>query len=109
MWYKPGPLDRAPPFVAPHQPRVDFRLWFFGLGFRRGVPEYAGVLLHRMCTDPEAVQPLFTSSLPEHPEAVRIVFGRYRFTSFGDEGDAWWTRSWIGMIPEVSCDLARER
>ena len=26
--YKPGPLDRPPPFVAPHQPRLDFQLWF---------------------------------------------------------------------------------
>ena len=29
--YKPGPVDRPPPFVAPHQPRVDFLLWFYGL------------------------------------------------------------------------------
>jgi hypothetical protein len=109
FWYKVGPLDRAPPFVAPHQPRVDFRLWFYGLGFRRGVPEYVGVLLHRMCTDPEAVQPLFASELPAEPEAVRIVFGRYRFTDPEQrrESGAWWSRTWLARIPEVSCEEAR--
>ena len=30
--YKPGPLDRAPPWVAPHQPRLDWQLWFAALG-----------------------------------------------------------------------------
>lgn len=103
LWYKPGPLDRAPPFVAPHQPRVDFRLWFYGLGFRSGVPTYVGTLLERMCTDPQAVQPLFASRLPAEPEAVRIVFGRYRFTTFEEGGDAWWTRTWLAMVPEADC------
>ena len=109
FWYKAGPLDRAPPFVAPHQPRVDFRLWFYGLGFRHGVPEYVGVLLHRLCTDPEAVQPLFASELPAEPEAVRIVFGRYRFTGPEQrrESGAWWSRTWLARIPEVSCEVGR--
>ena len=25
--YKPGPLGRAPPWVAPHQPRLDWQMW----------------------------------------------------------------------------------
>src|SRR5207244_8607979 len=30
--YEPGDPDRPPPFVAPHQPRVDFLTWFLLLG-----------------------------------------------------------------------------
>lgn len=30
--YKPGNLSRAPPFVAPHQPRLDWQMWFAALG-----------------------------------------------------------------------------
>ena len=52
-----GAPARAPPFVAPHQPRVDFRLWFYGLSYRRGMPAYVATLLERLCTDPEAIQP----------------------------------------------------
>eukprot|EP00943_MAST-04B_sp_MAST-4B-sp1_P002091 g2091.t1 len=29
--YKPGKLDQAPPFVAPHQPRLDWQMWFAAL------------------------------------------------------------------------------
>src|SRR5262249_24499353 len=34
--FKPGDPERRPPFVAPHQPRVDFLLWFYGLSYRQG-------------------------------------------------------------------------
>ncbi len=33
MHYKPGPLERPPRFATPHQPRIDFLLWFYGLSF----------------------------------------------------------------------------
>src|SRR5579871_4081617 len=29
--YKPGDLGRAPPFVAPYQPRLDWQMWFAAL------------------------------------------------------------------------------
>jgi hypothetical protein len=30
--WKPGPLDRKPGFVEPHQPRLDWQMWFAALG-----------------------------------------------------------------------------
>jgi hypothetical protein len=94
MHYKPGPLDRAPPFVAPHQPRVDFQLWFYGLSYRRGTPQYVNTLLRRLCEDPPAVQPLFVDALPPEPRAVRIEFYRYHFTTpqERERSGNWWTR-----------------
>ena len=53
--HKPGDVTRAPDFVAPHQPRVDFRLWFYGLAFQRRPPAYVTTLLERLCEDPPAV------------------------------------------------------
>ena len=47
--HKPGDVARAPDFVAPHQPRVDFRLWFYGLAFQRRMPAYVSALLERLC------------------------------------------------------------
>ena len=29
--YKPGPLNRAPRWVAPDQPRLDWQMWFAAL------------------------------------------------------------------------------
>jgi len=94
MHYKPGPLDRAPPFVAPHQPRVDFLLWFYGLSHQRGTPQYVKTLLHRLCEDPRAVQSLFVTALPQRAQAVRIEFHAYHFTTpvERDVTGNWWTR-----------------
>ncbi len=100
--YKPGDVRRAPEIVAPHQPRVDFQLWFYGLGFRHGTPEYVAALLDRLCHDPAAVQPLFTQALPAHPESARIAFWRYRFSPPGQAG-AWWTREALGTTRALPC------
>jgi hypothetical protein len=103
--YKPGSLERSPPYVAPHQPRVDFRLWFYGLSFQRGLPRYVHALLQRLCRDPEAVAPLFAGALPPAPEAVRIAFHRYRFTSWRQRAKtgAYWSREPIFTSPPRSC------
>lgn len=103
--YKPGHPSRAPPFVAPHQPRVDFRLWFYGLSYRRGMPLYVDTVLARMCTDPEAVQPLFAERLSPAPDSVRVVLYRYRFSSRerrADTGD-WWTREIVMTQAPLRC------
>ena len=36
--YKIGDVRRAPPFVEPHQPRLDWQLWFAALGARTSDP-----------------------------------------------------------------------
>jgi hypothetical protein len=106
--YKPGDPTRAPPFVAPHQPRVDFLLWFYGLSSRRGIPPYVGALLSRLCSDPEAVAGLFPAPLPERPTAARIAFYRYHFTTPAERRatGAWWRREWVGATPPLGCDGA---
>ncbi|HTM44181.1 MAG TPA: lipase maturation factor family protein [Polyangiaceae bacterium] len=105
MHYKPGPLDRAPPFVAPYQPRVDFLLWFYGLSFQRGTPGYVVNLLHRLCDDPQAVQPLFVEPLPAHPQAVRIAFNAYHFTTSDERAQTgnWWKREEAGQPITMGC------
>jgi hypothetical protein len=105
LHYKPGALARAPAFVAPHQPRVDFQLWFYGLSFRRGQPAYLQTLLDRVCRDPTAVQPLFASALPMHPAAVRLVFWQYHFTTPEERRStgAWWRRDLVATMRPLSC------
>jgi hypothetical protein len=107
--YKPGDPKRAPPFVAPHQPRVDFQLWFYGLSAERGVPTYVAVLLLRLCTDPAAVAPLFVDRLPASPKAARVVFYRYNFTTAAErrETGAWWKREPTYLPRTLQCSQAR--
>lgn len=103
--FKPGGVTRAPRFVAPHQPRVDFSLWFYGLGFRRGMPEYVHNLLDRLCHDRAAVQPLFEAPLPADVRAVRIAFFRYHFSTAEERerSGAIWVRERLGALAERSC------
>ncbi len=104
--HKAGAPARAPDFVAPHQPRVDFQLWFYGLDFQRRDPGYVLALVERLCGDPAAVGSLFRRPLPEHPNAVRIAYWRYHFTTPDERratGD-WWRREWIGASRSVPCD-----
>ena len=120
--YKPGTPGRAPPFVAPHQPRVDFQLWFYGVSLTppsqdidaseyvraaalRRIPTYVVTLLERLCRDPRAVQPLFDASLDPHPEAVRIAFWEYHFTTVAEreDGRGWWSRRYLGETQGVPC------
>jgi hypothetical protein len=108
--HKPGAPSRAPDFVAPHQPRLDFQLWFHGLAFRRGQPPYVHVLLERMCEDAAAVRPFFSESrdaLPEHPRAVRVVYWQYHFASRAEKRatGAWWTRERLAATPPVRCPV----
>lgn len=106
--WKPGPTRRAPPFVAPHQPRVDFLLWFFGLDHDDGVPDYVAVLLARMCHDPDAVAELFTEPVAPGATAVRILYFDTHFAppAAHDEGE-WWTRTPRGQTGDIPCARLR--
>jgi len=103
--YEPGPPDRAPPFVAPHQPRLDFQLWFYGLRPRGQPPEYVDGLLEQLCRDPAAIQKLFPDPLAEKPDAVRINFARYTFATSEEHAQtgAYWHVQELGVGPQLHC------
>ena len=81
LLHKAGDVHRAPDFVAPHQPRLDFQLWFYGLSFRRRQPDTSRRCSKECARIPAAVQPLFAPLCPPTPGAVRLVFWRYQFAT----------------------------
>lgn len=96
---KPGALDRAPPFVAPHQPRLDWQLWFAALGGPRSNP-WLSLLLDRMLEGSPQVLGLFAHDPFDGapPKWVRARTFDYRFTT-PDERAAtgnWWRRTPTG-------------
>jgi hypothetical protein len=103
--HKAGDVHRRPDFVAPHQPRVDFQLWFYGLRFQRREPGYVATLVERMCEDPAAVQPLFRNPLPHDAGAVRIVYWQYLFASAAERRatGAWWRRTRLAESRPIPC------
>lgn len=43
--YKPGNVSRPPPLVAPHQPRLDWQMWFAALGPHTHSPWFTSLVL----------------------------------------------------------------
>jgi hypothetical protein len=105
--WKPGDVDRAPGFVAPHQPRVDFLCWFLLLGGHDD--EYFQTLVKRIATEPGTVAPLF-ARMPfggAAPRWLRVHAWRYRFTDAATRAStgAWWSREDLGTSNEIDASL----
>jgi lipase maturation factor 1 len=102
--YKPGDPAASLPLVAPHQPRVDFQLWFHGLSFQRR-PAYLQALLERLCRDPEAVADLFVEAPPAGARAVRVEYWRYHFTTPEERAasGAVWKRESVAALRPWRC------
>jgi len=107
--WKPGDPRRAPGFVAPHQPRLDWQMWFAALDscasnpwlvrflarLREGSPPVLGLL---------AADPFAGAT----PRAVRAVLYDYRFTDLATRRRTgeWWRGERLGLYcPVVDASL----
>ena len=100
MPWKPGDVTRRPTFVAPHQPRLDWQMWFAALTPYRSNPEqWFARLLGRVLEGEPSVLALFAANpFPNAPPRfVRAVVWEYRFSTPGDASGAWWRREWRGV------------
>jgi predicted DCC family thiol-disulfide oxidoreductase YuxK len=108
--YKAGDPGRAPRFVAPHMPRLDWQMWFAALRAEglASDPEATRVwlddedvwlrrLLVALLQGEPSVQELLGPAPfgAERPKYVRLVLWEYRFT---DRGGAWWSRSRVSVL-----------
>jgi hypothetical protein len=93
--YKPGIPSRAPTWVAPHQPRLDWQMWFAALGeFRRN--PWLAVVMRGLLQGNEAVIGLFAENpfVESPPKQVRALIYRVRPTTLEQrrESGTWWER-----------------
>ena len=63
--YKPGDLRRAPPLVAPHQPRLDWQMWFAALSNYRQNRWFVGFMLRVMQGEPAVLRLLSYNPFPQ--------------------------------------------
>jgi hypothetical protein len=95
--WKPGALDRAPAFIGPDMPRLDWQMWFAALTFDRGsAPHWFRRFIERLGANaPEATALLEINPFADHPPVfLRCLLYDYRFTDRASRaGDgAWWRR-----------------
>jgi hypothetical protein len=98
--WKPGDVRRAPRFVAPHQPRLDWQMWFAALGFYHNNPWFTRFLSRLLEGSPDVLSLLRNNPFPEQPPRyVRAVLYDYRFTDFKEKSatGAWWKRERRGI------------
>jgi hypothetical protein len=104
--YKPGDVDRRPAFVAPHQPRLDWQMWFAALGDYQENPWFVNFCLRLLQGSPEVTALLAKNPFPDHPPRyLRAGLYDYQFTDFAERrgAGAWWKREYIGLyLPPVS-------
>ncbi|NWT31183.1 LMF2 factor, partial [Cardinalis cardinalis] len=109
--YKPGNVSAAPAVVAPHQPRLDWQLWFAALGPHQSSPWFSALVLRLLQGQPDVIRLVQTdeSRYPFHarpPTFLRAQLYKYWFTSPSEASPGpapWWRRQHVQeFFPAVS-------
>jgi hypothetical protein len=104
--FKPEALDAAPRWVTPHQPRIDWQMWFAALRPAERV-YWAGNFVAKLLLGSESVAALMQPTGQGAPRHVRILRYRYQFSSPEEhEVGLWWRRELVGVwYPATSLKL----
>ncbi len=92
--YKPGPLQRRPPRVAPYMPRLDWQMWFAALSRGDRTPWFESFLGRLLEASPAVLDlmdeaPAFEGGRPRY---IRALGDGYTFTSAAERRASgnWW-------------------
>jgi len=103
--YKPGDVQRAPRWAAPHQPRLDWQMWFAALSNYQTNPWFASLTLRLLEGSPEVAGLLGTNPFPaKPPRYIRATAYEYTFSDRETRRrtGAWWKRELRGpYLPAV--------
>jgi hypothetical protein len=92
--YKPGDVRRPPPWVAPHQPRLDWQMWFAALAEDHTEQWFQRFIDRLLDASPDVLRLLAHDPFEgRRPRFVRARLLQYRFS---EEGPAWWTSETLG-------------
>ena len=97
--YKPQELNRRPGFVAPHQPRLDWQMWFAALGNYRQNPWLVNFCIRLLQGSQPVIKLLRSDPFPHAPpKYIRALVYEYHFTSFAERRQTgnWWRREPAG-------------
>jgi hypothetical protein len=97
--FKPGDVARRPPWVAPHQPRLDWQMWFAALSDARGEPWFGNFCERLLEGSPAVLGLIADNPFPERPPRfVRGTLYQYRFadSTTRKRDGVWWSREPLG-------------
>ena len=109
--WKPGDVMRAPGWCAPHQPRLDWQMWFAALGSYQQNPWFIRTAICLLEGKSDVTRLFARNPFPERPPRyIRSIVYRYRFTTAAEraQSGAWWKRQDLEeYLPTVSLDQFR--
>jgi predicted DCC family thiol-disulfide oxidoreductase YuxK len=109
--WKPGNVKRAPGWCAPHQPRLDWQMWFAALEAPEQNPWLVGLIVRLLEGSRNVTGLLANDPFPDKPpHYIRAMFYRYRFTTSEErrQTGAWWKRQELReYLPTISRDQLR--
>jgi len=109
--YKPGNVSESPRFIIPHQPRLDWQLWFAALDDYRNNP-WLMTFIYRLLTEEQEVLNLIDRKrLPfqKAPKYIRMQMYTYKYTQTGDSSKDYWQRTLKGeYMQAVSKESIKE-
>ena len=98
--WKPGDPGRAPGWVQPHQPRLDWQMWFAALGSYRATPWFRRFQARLLEGASPVLDLLEEAPFPadDPPRYLRARTFRYRFTDAREREQTgrWWKREEMG-------------
>src|SRR5437016_1438207 len=78
--WKPGDVKRAPGWCAPHQPRLDWQMWFAALERPQENPWLVGLIVRLLQGSQDVNRLLAYNPFPDKPPRyIRAMLYRYRF------------------------------
>jgi hypothetical protein len=97
--YKPGDVSRRPLWNIPHQPRLDWQMWFAALDDPRRLPWFSHFLERLLQNEPTVTALLESNPFPDKPPIyVRAQFYDYTFANSEEHSDGqWWDRKLLGL------------
>jgi lipase maturation factor 1 len=98
--FKIGDPQRAPPVVAPQQPRLDWQMWFAALDQAQGETWFINFLARLLQGSKPVLGLLETNPFPDAPPRyIRARLFEYHFTNFAEKRQtgAWWKREETGL------------
>ena len=103
--WKVGDPKRRPRFVAPHQPRLDWQMWFAALSPQGNSYWLEGLMRRLLEGSPEVLDLLAEDGNPfpdQPPQFVRLLYYRYEFTDFAErrQTGAWWRRQRVAVLSQ---------
>jgi lipase maturation factor 1 len=102
--YKPGDPTRPPKFNIPHQPRLDWMLWFVPTQQPLQMAWFNQFMQRLHEGSPSVIQLLRNNPFPQQPPRfLRVLVYRYQFTTAETlaASGLWWERTYLGQFPNV--------